>query len=172
MQAVISTDDQPGRRVQVPTAHLTYFGAAAYDHEQVQGMLLQIAAEMEPFPIETDGLGIFTGSVSVLYVPVVRSSTLTQLHQRLWQVISQAGRSTMVVYVPEQWIRHIKLVQCGLTRAPLAAIVGRLSSSQFHWHILLTNLALITKDDSRDVSYSVERELGACIGGDLDFMSV
>ncbi len=174
MQAVISAlDDQSGRLVQdiwselaqdfgvrttsvrVPIPHLTYLGAAAFEREQVEGKLRQIAAETAPFVIETDGLGIFTASLPVLYVSVVRNPALTQLHQRVWQVIAQAGRSTTMVYAPEQWIPHITLAQGDLTSTTLAAIVERLSGRRFRWRIPLTNLALITSDDSGDASYSV-----------------
>ena len=48
-------------------------------------VLSQIARETEPFTIESDGLGIFTGPMPVLYVPIVRSPALSRVHQQVWQ---------------------------------------------------------------------------------------
>src|SRR5262249_14377912 len=120
MQAVITVFDDPdGRVVQdiwgelerdfgvratsvhVPVPHITYQGAASYDRDRLDGILHQVARETEPFTVVTDGLGLFSGPTLVLYVPVVRSPALTQLHQRVWQAITTAGTGTTLVYAPE-----------------------------------------------------------------------
>jgi 2'-5' RNA ligase len=144
-----------GTSVHVPIPHVTYQGAEAYDRDRMEGILQRIARETSSFTIETDGLGIFTGPTPVLYMPVVRSPALTQLHQRVWQAITDVGMGTLLVYAPEHWIPHITLAQGDVTSTELAAITRRFGDRRLQWRIPLTNLALITSDESEDAIYSV-----------------
>jgi 2'-5' RNA ligase len=140
---------------QVPIPHLSYQGATTYDREEVEGVSSRLAGEFVPFTVETDGLGIFTGPVPILYLAVIRSPSLTQLHHQLWQAITPSAVEATPVFSPERWIPHITLAQGDLTSAELAAIIERFSSRRFQWQIPLTNLAVISNSDSEGSPYSL-----------------
>jgi hypothetical protein len=106
--------------------------------------LCQLADKVAPCTVQTDGLGIFTGPVPVLFLAVIRSPALTKVHQQLWQAITAAAVGATLVYAPEHWIPHITLAQGDMTSTDVAEIAERLSSRRFQWQIPLTNLAVIS----------------------------
>ncbi|HZT38195.1 MAG TPA: 2'-5' RNA ligase family protein, partial [Bryobacteraceae bacterium] len=69
-----------------PFPHMSYHVADSYDLQSFQPALAAIAADAHPIQIHTSGLGVFTGGRPILYVPVVRSPELTELHRRILSV--------------------------------------------------------------------------------------
>src|SRR5437764_1394983 len=74
-----------------PYPHFSYHVADHYDLTVLEPTLRRIAQGAPPFVVRTTGLGIFTGSSPVLYVPVVRDPVLTEFQRRLWQAVEPAG---------------------------------------------------------------------------------
>ena len=62
--------------------HFSYHVARQYNFSVLQPALTQIAAAHTVFQVRTAGLGIFTGPQPVLYIPVVRTSSLNRLARR------------------------------------------------------------------------------------------
>ena len=74
-----------------PYPHFSYHVAQVYDVDKIEPVLQRITSNITTFKVRTSGLGVFTGTSPVLYIPVVRSLELTQLHQELWKQISTAS---------------------------------------------------------------------------------
>ena len=74
-----------------PYPHFSYHVAQVYDVDKIEPILQRITSNITTFKVRTSGLGIFTSASPVLYIPVVRSLELTQLHQELWKQISTAS---------------------------------------------------------------------------------
>ncbi len=144
----------------VPFPHLTYQGAASYEARPLHAALQQIAREIEPFEIETGGLGIFTGDAPVLYIPVVESPLLTRLHGQIWQALQEIGREITTIYGPDHWIPHITLAQWDITHAQLPDVVQLLSKRTFSWRITIANLTVIeTINDEPDAAYTISTQV-------------
>ena len=107
---------------QTPYPHFSYHVSTKYDVERVTAVLQQLAGETAVFTITTSGLGIFTGAKPVLYVPVVRTAVLSQLHERVWTAVQPASRGTQFYYSPDNWLPHITLAQHDLTPENLPAV--------------------------------------------------
>ncbi len=96
-----------------PYPHFSYHVAQHYDVDELESILKRITSNITTFQVRTGGLGIFTGARPVLYIPVVRSQELTELHQELWKVIPTADSGVQEYYHPDQvdasyyhWLRR------------------------------------------------------------------
>ena len=125
--------------------HFSYQVAERYSEEACDEALRRVAMSTPPFRIRTAGLGIFTVANPILYVSIVRSPQLSQLHQNIYEGIRHAAVPGAVshYYQPEEWVPHITLAQGDIDQDKLAEIVRRLSARNFHWEIAVTNLTMI-----------------------------
>ncbi len=120
-------------------AHFSYQIAEDYDIKRLGAVLERFAQTQRPFHVKTTGLGVFTGSSPVLYIPVVR----THLHMALWTAVEGAGTGVSAHYKPNSWMPHIALAQGDLDADNLPRVIRRLSSRDFAWDIVVNNVALI-----------------------------
>ena len=84
----------------VPYPHFSYQVAGDYDLSRLEPILADLAQQQSPFLVKTTGLGVFSGPRPVLYIPVVRSLELSQIHQRVWQAITPAGTKSIRLLHP------------------------------------------------------------------------
>ena len=126
-----------------PYPHFSYHVADAYDAPRLEPLLAAFARAAEPFDVNTSGLAIFTGPVPVLYLPVVRTAALTELHARLWPALEPLAAGSVSYYAPSAWLPHITLGFGDVTALSLAEAVRRLGESPFDWKIRIDNVALM-----------------------------
>jgi 2'-5' RNA ligase len=123
--------------------HFSYHVAQDYDVEKIESVLKRITSNITKFKVRTSGSGIFTGASPVLYIPVVRSLELTQLHQELWEQISTASSGIVEYYHPDQWVPHITIGLGDISKDNLSQIIPFLAERDFSWEITINNIALI-----------------------------
>jgi len=126
-----------------PYPHFSYHVAQHYDVDELESILKRITSNITTFQVRTGGLGIFTGVSPVLYIPVVRSQELTELHQELWEVIPTADSGVQEYYHPDQWMPHITIGFSDMNKDNLSQIIPWLAERAFNWEITINNLALI-----------------------------
>src|SRR5436305_5761825 len=126
-----------------PYPHFSYHVAQDYDVDKVEPVLERITSNIMTFKVRTSGLGIFTGASPVLYLPVVRSLELTQLHQELWEQISTASSGIVEYYHPDQWMPHITIGFGDINKNNLSQIIPFLANRDFNWEITVNNIAVI-----------------------------
>ena len=126
-----------------PYPHFSYHVAQDYDVDKVEPVLERITSNIMTFKVRTSGLGIFTGASPILYIPVVRSLELTQLHQELWEQISTASSGIVEYYHPDQWMPHITIGFGDISQENLSHIIPFLAERDFDWEITVNNLAFI-----------------------------
>jgi 2'-5' RNA ligase len=134
-----------------PYPHFSYHVAHDYDVNKIESVLDLIASNITTFKVRTTGLGIFTGSSPVLYIPVVRSLELTQLQQKLWEQISTASSGIVEYYHPDQWMPHITIGFADITKENLSQIIPFLADRNFNWEITVNNIALIYDTGTKQV---------------------
>ena len=127
-----------------PYPHFSFQVAEQYDEEACSRALRDIAARTKTFRVRTAGLGIFTVASPILYIPVVRSPTLSELHAEVWRTVKQLTPGTVAHYYhPEEWAPHITLAHGDIDQDKLADIVRILSRRNFHWEFTVTNVSII-----------------------------
>ncbi len=126
-----------------PFPHFSYHVAEQYDVDLLESVLRRLASHCATFRVRTAGLGVFSGVHPVLYVAVVRSPTLTALHQKLWQELAGASAGAVEYYHPERWMPHITLADGDVLKDHLSDVVRMLSARAFGWGFEVNNLSLI-----------------------------
>lgn len=126
-----------------PYPHFSYQVAQDYNVDLLRPVLKRITSNITTFKVRTSGLGIFTGASPVLYIPVVRSLELTQLHQELWEETSTSGSGIQEYYHPDQWMPHITIGFGDMDQDNLSHIIPYLVNREFNWEITINNIALI-----------------------------
>lgn len=128
-----------------PYPHLTLLTAEIPDMEELKQYLEQVCLETPAFSIRTTGLGIFPGKEPVIYIPVLRTPPLNQLHSRLHRDVSEMSSEMGVYYNPNMWLPHISLALGDTSPEVLGPVLSFLSNYNFNWEIQLTNLTILQK---------------------------
>lgn len=124
--------------------HFSYQIADHYDESACEHYLKELAARTRPFRIRTSGLGVFTVAMPILYIPIVRSPQLSQLHREIWQSVTQAVPGPVAHYYhPDEWVPHITLAHGDIDQQKLADIMRVLCTRNFHWDVTVNNLSII-----------------------------
>lgn len=126
-----------------PRPHITFQIATCYEVKSLESVLQRFASNKTPFKVRTTGLGIFTGSEPILYIPVVRSPELTQFHEALWQEIFNTGSSIEDHYHPTRWVPHITIGIGDMNKRNLSQIIRFLVKRDFNWEISIDNVVLV-----------------------------
>lgn len=134
-------------------AHFSYHVADGYDFARLEQFLTEKAQHTKPFNIKATGLGIFSGSNPIIYVPLVRTASLTHLHQALWHALDGLCNGRHHYYAPDVWIPHITLGHDAITPANLGSVVQWLNQQALNWEININNFAILRDpgDSSHDL---------------------
>ncbi|HKJ27070.1 MAG TPA: 2'-5' RNA ligase family protein [Anaerolineales bacterium] len=126
-----------------PFPHFTFHGARQYDLDDMDKRLTELANTLPPFTVRTTGLGIFTGAVPVLYIPLVSDQTLLDVHQTVWSQTSVLGEELNEHYWPGIWVPHITLAIHDVTAENIDCAVKTLADHDFSWEITVHRLAVV-----------------------------
>lgn len=130
-----------------PYPHFSWHAATEYREDPIQHGLRSLAKELEPFTIRTTGLGVFTGSAPVIYIPIVKDLRLITLQQRIYEMGLPHAQKPNSYLTPELWIPHITLGIRDLTKEKLTCAIERLFIQDFNWEIRIDNFALVCQED-------------------------
>ena len=128
-----------------PYPHLTLLTAEVADMEELKQYLEVTCYEAQNFTVRTTGLGIFPGENPVIYIPVLRTTPLNQLHGRLHRDISEMSTEMGVYYNANMWLPHITLALGDTTPELLGPVLSYLCRYNFNWEITLDNLVILQK---------------------------
>ena len=126
-----------------PFPHFSWLIAEDFDWPGVEIALQDALAGMHPFRVRTTGVALFTGPAPVIYVPLVRTRALSELHEGLWARTQSHGIGMSPLYSPERWMPHITLAYGDTNIQTLQCVMERLSERIYNWEIEIDNLALI-----------------------------
>ena len=124
-------------------AHFSYHVAPEYDMEQLTQKLETIAHSIKPFTVNTNGLGVFTGDDSALYIPVQLNRSIITLNEQLWDTLAGVAHNSVQHYHPGRWQPHITLTHRDVDHDLLPTIIRLLTERNFYWEITVDNLAVL-----------------------------
>jgi 2'-5' RNA ligase len=130
-----------------PVPHFSFHVAESYNFPAINDVIAQAASTISPFTARTNGLGIFTGSIPVLYIPIIRNPNLTTLHRRMWLSLSAVSVKPVSYYHPDQWRPHITLAHGDVDHDTLAQIIRLLSARSFTWDLHIDTLAVLSANE-------------------------
>ncbi len=127
-----------------PEPHLTYLLTGTRRLSDIKNMLREVAATTPPFSAYTTGLGVFPGASPVIYIPVLRSNDLNQLHQRVLDVTAPLCRAG-TYYGPDRWLPHLSLALHDTTPDLLGPVLSHLNAETYNLRLNINNLAILHK---------------------------
>ncbi|MCJ8163719.1 2'-5' RNA ligase family protein [Pontibacter sp. E15-1] len=128
-----------------PYPHLTALTAEVPDMEEFKEYLESTCLETRKLTVRTTGLGVFPGPNPVIFIPVLRTPPLNNLHERLHRDISEMSTEMGVYYNPKLWLPHITLALGDTTQELLGPVLNFLGTFNFNWEITLDNLTIMQK---------------------------
>ena len=138
-----------------PYPHFSYHIASRYNFPKLEAELHRFAKGSVEFTVHASGLGVFTGRKPVLYIPIVRSSNLSQFHLSLWRRIAPLGYGVPPYYEGGRWLPHVTLAQWDIDERNLPRIVGKLSKRRIELDLKVNNLALVFDDGTTQTVRSI-----------------
>jgi 2'-5' RNA ligase len=133
-----------------PLAHFSWQVAEKYNLEQTGEILERVARRTKPFPASASGLGIFTGQVPVVYIPVVKDECLLHYHASLWEETQSVVEGASSYYSPDLWIPHITLAYGDVDLEKLNCAIKTLAFTTLNLEIQVNNLSLVYQDDGEE----------------------
>ena len=127
-----------------PDPHVTYLVMGTRRLADLKEMLQQVAASTPPFSAYTTGLGVFPGEKPVIYVPVLRSNDLNELHQRVLDVTAPLSRASSY-FCPDRWLPHLSLALHDTTPDLLGPVLRHLNQETYNLRLNVNNLAILRK---------------------------
>ena len=134
---------------EIPTPHFTWLLADNLEIQKTRKALAEITAEASTMTLHTFGLGIFTGDQPVLYLPIVKSSKMIALHEKIWEQIIPLSDDPKMYYSPVLWVPHITLALNDLNQDNLTCAVNAIASEPIELFIKVDNLAIAEYQKSK-----------------------
>lgn len=89
-----------------PYPHVTLFALEdSVPLDRVEAAVRDVAAEHDPVPARTDGVGVFPQTA--VWLPVARSPELAALHRDVVDSVAGFGAPAVPYYEPERWFPHV-----------------------------------------------------------------
>lgn len=130
-----------------PLPHFSWQIAEDYDWHALEIALADLAQSLPTFRVRTSGLALFSGVNPVIYIPVVRSAGLSQVHRQVWERLAPISSNPSPYYAPDAWLPHISLAYMDVNPQTLACAMQRLAFRTYNWEIEIDNLTLIYEPD-------------------------
>lgn len=128
---------------QNPIPHFTWQTAESYNQQALDQALRGIALDSDPFTVRTSGIGLFSGSMIVVYIALVKTNRLIRFQQRIWEETRAYANNLNHYYAPDLWIPHITLAYDPLDGQALECVLQQIAGRRFEWEIPVNQLALI-----------------------------
>lgn len=145
----------------IPTPHVTWFVAEEINLEKAEPSLQQVSEQSEPFKLHTFGVGIFTGESPVLYLPMVKSLEMIDLHCKIWKHISPYSKERKSYYLPKFWVPHITLALRDLNRENLDCAVNAICFEPIELYITIDNLVTAEYEESKPARILTQYQFNA-----------
>lgn len=135
-----------------PYPHFSWQIGVDYPEPDTSQAIQAIAQETRPFTVRTNGLGIFSGPSPVVYIPIVRSPKLNQLHKKLWQCLAPNAERPSSLYSPQTWVPHITMIFGENDNAAVLHGLELLAFRPFTWEIEVDHIAFLSQPPGQTAS--------------------
>jgi 2'-5' RNA ligase len=126
--------------------HFSWHVANEYT-EQMETELASLITQVEPFTIHTVGLGLFTGPAPVLYLPIVKTRKLEQIHRRVWELLTPYCVGPNLLYQPDRWVPHITIAYKNVSQDTILCSLKDLIHIPLQMEFLADNFSVIFESE-------------------------
>jgi 2'-5' RNA ligase len=129
----------------LPTPHFSWLVAESLDLPRAKAIIADLAAHHLMLTSHVFGLGIFSGDRPVLYLPIVKSQAMIDLHNQIWNKLGPMADRANGYYSPAFWLPHITLAINDLRRENLACALESVAFEPVELTIAADNLILVVQ---------------------------
>ena len=103
---------------------------------------------ISPFEMIVDGFGYFEAPSKVVYLQVMKTNELIEIHKEINIILSKSCISTFQYYTPEYWVPHITLAMDDLSETSFDTFKKRHKDTSPSFNQTISNLALVEFKDN------------------------
>ena len=133
----------------LPTPHFSWLVAEEMDLKQAKSTIASMISTVPEIKTYTFGLGIFSGILPVLFLPMVKTMEMINLHQNIWEQVGPFCRQLKTYYSPSFWMPHITLALKDLDKDKLACAVSAFAFEQIELSVSMESIALAESEDKK-----------------------
>jgi len=122
--------------------HITWHSAEDYQLPILKKILQDLSTSWERTKIRVTGIGMFTGKTRVLYLPVIKTSSLVQMHKQVFKVSKPISTQPSRYFQPDIWIPHITIISNPDEQRSIPDAIHVLSEMKVDFEVEINNLAL------------------------------
>lgn len=128
------------------TPHITWMVAEALDIPATASIIAELAARHLRLTTKVYGLGIFSGDRPVLYLPVVKTQAMLDLHLQVWDQVESVADQPNHYYAPEHWLPHITLAVNDLNPQNLVCGLESVAFEPIEMTVMVDNILIVAEE--------------------------
>lgn len=126
--------------------HITWHLAMQnYDMERLIPKLDSFCKLLRPLQVNVKGAASFPGST--IYLKVIKSATLSNLHQNLCELLKPFAHSPNLLYIPQNWVPHITIVHQDLSDNLIKEVLESLNKQAVDWVFQTDNFVILNQEN-------------------------
>ena len=98
---------------------------------------------LKPFKIHVQGARLFPGSLPTIYLHIIKSKGLKDLHQCLWEKFNLFAQGSNELYHSDTWVPHITIVHKDMAQKHVQNALALLNEHQIDWRFEVDNLLIL-----------------------------
>lgn len=126
-----------------PQPHFSWQIGESYQLAEAKRQLSRLVRNLLAFEVRVKGVAFFPGPLPVLYLKVVRSQKLMDLHHRLWGLLTPLTEQPHPYYAPKVWHPHITLAMNDLSPSALPEVTGWVDQFKVDWEFECANFTIL-----------------------------
>lgn len=136
--------------------HFSWQTAEEYQIEQTRNKMAELAEQIPPFSFSTSGLGIFPDDRRIIFLIMVKTRKLMEIHELLWNELLPFAINPRMHYAPDQWIPHISLNLQALNESQFNCSIEELLKIDLRFEFVVKKIGILyLTETSSGVDYSV-----------------
>ena len=132
-----------------PFPHFSWQIASDYNQDKLFNLMEKIAFKQSTITTYTTGLGLFTGDSPVIYIQVVKTPQMMDLHKKIWDLSEKIADMRNPYYAPDKWMPHISIAYEDVNRNTIRGLFEDFAFRDLNWEITIDNLAFIYEPDGK-----------------------
>jgi 2'-5' RNA ligase len=130
--------------------NIGFQGGSCLSIDSLKDELSNLCNALSPFEIIVDGFGFFGASSKVVYLKVLKTNELIELHKKINNSLGKCCENLFQLYTPENWVPHITLAMDDLSETGFNKFKERYKDNSPSFKQTISNLVLVEfKDNGR-----------------------
>ncbi|WP_175639153.1 2'-5' RNA ligase family protein [Metabacillus schmidteae] len=123
--------------------NIGFQGGSCLSVDPLKEELLNLCNKLSPFEILIDGFDFFETTPKVVYLKVIKTSELIELHKKINNLLEKCCVDLFELYTPANWVPHITLAMADLSETSFNEFKKKNRDNFPSFWQTISNLALV-----------------------------